>query len=732
MSKENASCSSRVQKGQPLKKKLPGKNDDPNGSSISIKRKKAQSARPAEKKGGSPGGDPEKSQKKVIAKKVIKLPSPGVEQRRGSEMRPPDRRCSEKQVRASVKEVRPRPAKTISPKYDLDPKLIETPNVKREMLDESKSEKELPKEELLANPESIRLGRKKCIHMWPTPSDIAKLKDTPRPWSYPKIRQTQNLEYFVGRLPQWYIEEKFLRFPGDFCISRDAMFRYILSVKTKEPGNPCAHFVIEFVETQLVRNDRNFYHRIVGTILQSNTVQGLIQKYRESIVPLLKENLKRDAELLNPVPPCLGCIYSKQEYNYHYLFVRKAEDVKTGALLSKGEGYRLFKGTRIIRIPTTTDQVIVRNVVIREYDSQTMETLDFIVREMHIVQTIRYKIGWNTVVNVEGICTVQKPFHILYRVCSEGCLSQYLTAKKDVILEKDKIALLRKIALILHRVYRLGFLHCDICVKNIYVHIDDDIPIDVTKLLEPKKVHILIGCWKTAVMNKTKKFDSEKFAMISIRYLAPEVFETKELNETTEVYAFGLLIYETMLQEKPWKGLPDLEIKKLLQEGKMLQLVLPPNVPVSLQNLIKNCMDPDPKKRPTMRQVATSLKEMIHEKPNNMNLLSDTSMAQPISQSPKPETVKKVDGIRKSKEEIKKSKEEIKKHSKEDANKKPGGKEEGKKSKEEIKKPSKEDANKKPSKEDSKKIKEEKKVASKENVKKGNKKSLPSKEEIKK
>lgn len=61
-------------------------------------------------------------------------------------------------------------------------------------------------------------------------------------------------------------------------------------------------------------------------------------------------------------------------------------------------------------------------------------------------------------------------------------------------------------------------------------------------------------------MNKTKKIDPDKFAMISIRYLAGETFETKELNETTQVYAFGLLIYEIMLQEKPWKGLPDSKI----------------------------------------------------------------------------------------------------------------------------------------------------------------------------
>lgn len=61
-----------------------------------------------------------------------------------------------------------------------------------------------------------------------------------------------------------------------------------------------------------------------------------------------------------------------------------------------------------------------------------------IVREMHIVQTIRFKIGVNTVVNVEGIVTVQKPFHVLYKVCSEGSLMEYLKAHVEDVQVKEK------------------------------------------------------------------------------------------------------------------------------------------------------------------------------------------------------------------------------------------------------------------------------------------------------
>uniref|UniRef100_A0A7E4WE11 Protein kinase domain-containing protein n=1 Tax=Panagrellus redivivus TaxID=6233 RepID=A0A7E4WE11_PANRE len=582
-------------------KKKSEKNDEL-GTSQSRKTRKKKAP---EKK--SPNKEPEKPAENLErSTKKKKTPS---HSRASNRQRAPSARERKKNTPEDVEK---KQIKSASPKLETDFKVIEAINVKKLRKSDKTVEdiEDDTKKALLANPKSIREGTKKCVHMWPTPADLEKLKDTPKPWSIPHQRQTQNLEYFLGRMPQWYIEEKFLKHPGDFTISRDAYNKYILSVKTKEPGNPCAHFVIEFAETQLVRNDRNYYHRIVGTVPQSNTVQGLINKYRGSTTNMLKQNTKRDAELLIPILPCQSCIYSRQEYNYHYVFVRNPKDVTTKEVFSKGDGYKLFRGTRSIRLPTVTESVIVRDVVIKEFDAQTVETLEIIFREMHIVQTIRFKIGLNTVVNIEGIVTVQKPFHVCYKLCSEGCLLQYLEKHDDDLKKKDKTGILTELACTMYQVHKLGYIHCDLCAKNIFVDIKKPTAKTSKEAAEPKKPRYYIGGWSHAIMEKTKKFELDKHSKLSYRYLAPEVFKDKELNESTDVYAFGLMIYETFTRKKPFHDVEDKDIKKHLEENPEDRPSLPDSISKSIQDLITECVDADPEKRPKMVDVWRKLRDI--------------------------------------------------------------------------------------------------------------------------
>ncbi|MFH4975439.1 hypothetical protein AB6A40_002148 [Gnathostoma spinigerum] len=116
--------------------------------------------------------------------------------------------------------------------------------------------------------------------MWPTPADLASLKGKPQPWKRPRPARIQEIDYFFGKIPQWFVEKKLLREPGDYLLWKNHEGKLFLSVKTLEkPNYPPAHFQIEFTVTKLIKGDRNCYHRIIGTKMQSNTVFGLIQEF---------------------------------------------------------------------------------------------------------------------------------------------------------------------------------------------------------------------------------------------------------------------------------------------------------------------------------------------------------------------------------------------------------------------------------------------------------------------
>lgn len=52
-------------------------------------------------------------------------------------------------------------------------------------------------------------------------------------------------------------------------------------------------------------------------------------------------------------------------------------------------------------------------------------------KEMHIVNTIRHEIGWDTALNVEAVVTINRPYYIAYKLCKCGSLLQYLEANSS-------------------------------------------------------------------------------------------------------------------------------------------------------------------------------------------------------------------------------------------------------------------------------------------------------------
>uniref|UniRef100_A0A0M3HKB4 INCENP_ARK-bind domain-containing protein n=1 Tax=Ascaris lumbricoides TaxID=6252 RepID=A0A0M3HKB4_ASCLU len=62
------------------------------------------------------------------------------------------------------------------------------------------------------------MDKRKCEHTWPTPADIAGLKGKPRSqWVRPEPQTMQEIDCYFGRIPQWYIEEKLLKEPGELA-----------------------------------------------------------------------------------------------------------------------------------------------------------------------------------------------------------------------------------------------------------------------------------------------------------------------------------------------------------------------------------------------------------------------------------------------------------------------------------------------------------------------------------
>ncbi|XP_059822643.1 mitogen-activated protein kinase kinase kinase 20-like isoform X1 [Hypanus sabinus] len=95
-------------------------------------------------------------------------------------------------------------------------------------------------------------------------------------------------------------------------------------------------------------------------------------------------------------------------------------------------------------------------------------------------------------------------------------------------------------------------------------------------------------------------------------WMAPEVIQSLPVAETCDTYSYGVVLWEMMTQEIPFKGLEGLQVAWLVVE-KNERLTIPKSCPASFAEILHQCWETDPKKRPNFKQVLGSLEVMSHD-----------------------------------------------------------------------------------------------------------------------
>ncbi len=90
-------------------------------------------------------------------------------------------------------------------------------------------------------------------------------------------------------------------------------------------------------------------------------------------------------------------------------------------------------------------------------------------------------------------------------------------------------------------------------------------------------------------------------------YLAPECWQGEEHTEKSDVYAAGMIAYEMLTRKHPFEHESKTEGLEALHLGQRLQPVTDPHVPERILNLVAQCLEQDPSKRPTFNDLLCGL-----------------------------------------------------------------------------------------------------------------------------
>ncbi|MCF8231907.1 MAG: protein kinase [Bacteroidales bacterium] len=212
--------------------------------------------------------------------------------------------------------------------------------------------------------------------------------------------------------------------------------------------------------------------------------------------------------------------------------------------------------------------------------------------------------------------------------CERGSLSSKLM-DEDVLSEKEAARLMVEIGSGLDYLHRQNpsILHQDIKPDNI--------------LLGDDGGYLLTDFGISNKMRSTLKKSTIGYSALTVAYAPPEKYANKPISAGSDIFSFGIMLYECLTGDVPWGG----DGGVMLLKGAYLP-DLPNKYPDRLNKVIKACLAQNPEQRPQASQIAAIggfYKENGHwPKPENFIEDNTNTHSQFVSSEEQPKNQKSI------------------------------------------------------------------------------------------
>ena len=175
---------------------------------------------------------------------------------------------------------------------------------------------------------------------------------------------------------------------------------------------------------------------------------------------------------------------------------------------------------------------------------------------------------------------ITENFIIIMKYYKLGSLKDYITKNFYNIKWYEKLEILRRILAGLDHLHKQKIIHRDFHSGNILYENDFDIVISD------------LGISKSSIDND----DDEIYGIIS--YMAPEILQGKEYTMASDIYSFGMIMWELMTCRMPfWDQNNYIELVIKICNNFRPQIIK--NTPKGYTELMQKCWDSNSSKRPT-------------------------------------------------------------------------------------------------------------------------------------
>lgn len=177
--------------------------------------------------------------------------------------------------------------------------------------------------------------------------------------------------------------------------------------------------------------------------------------------------------------------------------------------------------------------------------------------------------------------------------------------RRGALSPEDSIVVARGIARGLAKAHEKGIVHRDLKPDNVIVGEALHVKLLDFGLAKLREVGIVSGSSRAA--EGTLTYDGRVLGTPS--YMSPEQAKGKAVDARTDLFSFGVVLYEMLSGERPFRGDSAIEILSAVMRDAAAPL--PASVPAELSSIVMRCLEKDPDKRyASAKDVLTDLEAL--------------------------------------------------------------------------------------------------------------------------
>ena len=234
-------------------------------------------------------------------------------------------------------------------------------------------------------------------------------------------------------------------------------------------------------------------------------------------------------------------------------------------------------------------------------------------REAHAASLIRHP----SVAEVYEVGEFENNLFIAMEYVEGTTLRERLKTSPFTLGEALKVA--EQIGAALSAAHEIGIAHRDLKPENIMIRGDGQIKVldfGLAKLIKPSTLQT-ISKNATVPANLLTDNDSTAFGVVfgTATYMAPEQARGNRTDERSDIWSFGVLLYEMIVGVPPFRGQTNMDIiaAVLTTEPQPIRQSFP-SAPPDLENLINQTLQKEPNDRPRSVEVLTVELVRIHQR----------------------------------------------------------------------------------------------------------------------